>query len=63
MQDIDHYSRVGCPKIHLTLYSTVMRAHRLDDAQLMAFFFMSLSGATQIWFALVEPSRLLHLGG
>ena len=35
-----------------------MRAHGIDDAQLVALFPMSLSGATQKWFALVEPSRV-----
>lgn len=58
MLDIKHYSGVGCPKIHLRLYSTIMRAHGLDDAQLVVFFPMSLNGATQRWFASVEPSRL-----
>ena len=58
MPDIERYSEIGCPKIHLRLYSTVMRAHGIDDAQLVALFPMSLSGATQRWFALVEPSRL-----
>ncbi|RVW98305.1 hypothetical protein CK203_034276 [Vitis vinifera] len=58
MPDIEHYSGIGCPKIHLRLYSTVMRAHGIDDAQLVALFLMSLSGAAQRWFALVEPSRL-----
>ena len=30
----------------------------LDDAQLVTIFPMSLSGATQRWFASVEPLRL-----
>ncbi|RVW82872.1 hypothetical protein CK203_038323 [Vitis vinifera] len=58
MPDIERYSGIGCPKIHLRLYSTVMRAHGIDDAQLVALFPMSLSGAAQRWFASVEPSRL-----
>ncbi|WJZ98511.1 hypothetical protein VitviT2T_017027 [Vitis vinifera] len=58
MPNIEHYSRIGCPKIHLRLYSTVMKAHGIDDAQLVALFPMSLSGAAQRWFASVEPSRL-----
>ena len=58
MPDIDRYSGIGCPKIHLRLYNTVMRAHRIDDAQLVALFPMSLSGAAQRWFTSVEPSRL-----
>ncbi|RVW36774.1 hypothetical protein CK203_117747 [Vitis vinifera] len=58
MPDIERYSGIGCPKIHLRLYSIVMRAHGIDDAQLVALFLMSLSGAAQRWFASVEPSRL-----
>ncbi|RVW59020.1 hypothetical protein CK203_107794 [Vitis vinifera] len=40
------------------LADTVMRAYGIDDAQLVALFPMSLSEATQRWFASVEPSRL-----
>ena len=57
MPNIEHYSGVGCPKIHPRLYRTVMRAYMLDDAQLVTIFPMSLSGATQRWFASVEPLR------
>ena len=32
MPDIEIYSGIGCPKIHLRLYSIVMRAHGIDDA-------------------------------
>ena len=45
MPDFERYSGIGCPKIHLMLYSTVMIAHGIDDAQLVALFPMSLSGA------------------
>ncbi|KAL6342728.1 hypothetical protein AAG906_016562 [Vitis piasezkii] len=48
MPDIERYSGIGCPKIHLRLYSTVMRAHGIDDAY----------GTAQRWFASVKPSRL-----
>ncbi|KAL6328557.1 hypothetical protein AAG906_038752 [Vitis piasezkii] len=58
MPDIERYSGIGCLKIHLRLYSTVMRAHGIDDAQLVALFPMSLSRVAQRWFASVEPSRL-----
>ena len=58
MPDIERYSGIGCPKIHLRLYNTVMRAHGIDDAQLVILFPMSLSGAAQRWFALVELARL-----
>ena len=47
MSEIERYTGIGCSKIHLRLYSTVMRAHGLDEAQLIMFFPMSLSGATQ----------------
>ncbi|RVW71181.1 hypothetical protein CK203_054414 [Vitis vinifera] len=47
MPDIERYSGVSCPKIHLRLYSTVMRAQGIDDAQLVALFPMSLSRAAQ----------------
>ena len=58
MLDIECSSGIDCLKINLRLYNTVMRAHGIDDAQLVALFPMSLSGATQKWFALVEPSRV-----
>ena len=35
-----------------------MRAHGIDDVQLVALFLMSLSGAAQRWFASIKPSRL-----
>ena len=58
MPDIERYSGVGDLKGHLRLYSRIMRAHRLDDTQLVALFPKSLSGVTQRWFASVKPSRL-----
>ncbi|RVW34983.1 hypothetical protein CK203_092506 [Vitis vinifera] len=58
MPDIERYSGIGCPKIRLRLYSTVMRAHKIDDAQLVAIFPMLLSGVGQRWFASVEPSKV-----
>ena len=58
MPDIERYSGIGCPKIHLRLYNTVMRAQGIDDAQLVALFPMSLSGVAQRWLASIEPSRL-----
>ena len=47
MPDIERYTRIGCPRIHLQLYSTVMRGHRLDEAQMIMLFPLSLSGAAQ----------------
>ena len=32
MPDIDRYTRIGCPHIHLRLYSIVMRTHGLDES-------------------------------
>ncbi|RVW20700.1 hypothetical protein CK203_115914 [Vitis vinifera] len=54
MPEIERYTGIGCPRIHLRLYNTVMRAHGLDDAQMVMLFPMSLSGATQRWFASLE---------
>ncbi|RVX05251.1 hypothetical protein CK203_020142 [Vitis vinifera] len=47
MPDMERYTGVGCPRIHLRLYSTVMRALGLDEAQLLTLFPLSLSGMTQ----------------
>ena len=32
MSDIERYTGIGCPRIHLRLYNTVMRAHKLDES-------------------------------
>ena len=45
MLDIERYTGVGCPCIHLRLYSNVMRAHGLDKSQMITMFPLSLSGA------------------
>ncbi|XP_059596919.1 uncharacterized protein LOC100852852 [Vitis vinifera] len=57
MPDIERYTGIGCPRIHLRLYSTVMRAHGLDEPQMITLFPLSLSGAAQRWFASLESSR------
>eukprot|EP00261_Vitis_vinifera_P033576 XP_019074819.1 PREDICTED: uncharacterized protein LOC109122449 [Vitis vinifera] len=57
MPEIERYTGIGCPKIHLRLYSSVMRAHGLDEAHLIMLFPMSLSGAAQRWFASLDVSR------
>ncbi|RVW27300.1 hypothetical protein CK203_107308 [Vitis vinifera] len=57
MPDIERYMGVGCPRIHLRLYSTVMRALGLDEAQLLTLFPLSLNGMTQRWYASLETSR------
>ncbi|RVW84684.1 Transposon Tf2-2 polyprotein [Vitis vinifera] len=57
MPNIERYTGIRCPRIHLQLYSTVMRGHRLDEAQMIMLFPLSLSGAAQRWFASLDPSR------
>ena len=57
MPDIERYTGVGCPRIHLRLYSTVMRALGLDEAQLLTLVPLSLSGVTQRWYASLELSH------
>ena len=36
---------MDCPHVPLRLYIIVMRAYRLEEAQMVMFFPMSLSGA------------------
>nr|CAN67366.1 hypothetical protein VITISV_007976 [Vitis vinifera] len=57
MPEIERYTGIGCPRIHLRLYSTIMRAHGLDEDQMIMLFPMSLSGAAQRWFASLDVSR------
>ena len=57
MPDMERYTGVRCPRIHLRLYSTVMRALGLDEVQLLILFPLSLSGTTQRWYASLESSR------
>ncbi|KAL6340576.1 hypothetical protein AAG906_010484 [Vitis piasezkii] len=50
--EIERYTGIGYPKIHLRLYNSVMRAHGLDEVHLIMLFPMSLSGVAQcsIWY-------------
>ena len=32
MLDIERYTRIRCPYIHLQLYITVMHGHKLDES-------------------------------
>ena len=57
MPDIERYTGIGCPRIHLQLYSAVMRRHRLGKAQMIMLFPLSLSGAAQRWFSSLDPLR------
>ena len=54
MLDIERYTGIGCPRIHLQLYNAIMRGHRLDKAQMIMLFPLSLSGAAQRWFASLD---------
>ena len=56
MPEIERYTGVGCPCIHLKLYNTFMRALGLDEAQLLTLFPLSLSDTTQKWYAFLESS-------
>ena len=56
MSEIERYIGIGCPHIHLRLYSMIMRAHGLDESHMILFFHMSLSGAAQRWFASLDVS-------
>ncbi|KAL6340654.1 hypothetical protein AAG906_010562 [Vitis piasezkii] len=38
MFEIVRNTGIGCPRIHLRLYSIVTRAHGLDEAQMVMFF-------------------------
>ena len=58
--DIERYTGIGCPRIHLQLYSAVMRRHRLDESQMIMIFPLSLSGAAQRWFASLDPRDVGH---
>ena len=57
MSDIEGYTGIGCPRIHLQLYNIFMRGQRLDEAQMIMLFPLSLSGVAQRWFASLDPSR------
>ena len=57
MLEIERHTRIGCSRIHLRLYNSVMRAQGLDKAQMIMIFPMSLSGAAQRWFASLDVPR------
>ena len=57
MPDIERYTRIGCPRIHLQLYNAFMHEHRLDETQMIMLFPLSLSGPAHHWFASLDPSR------
>ena len=57
MPDNERYTGIGCPRIHLQLYTVVKRGHGLDETHMIMLFPLSLSGAAQRWFASLDPSR------
>ena len=57
MPDIERYTSISCLHLHLKLYSIVMRAHGLDESQMITLLPLSLSGAAQRWFASLKSSR------
>ena len=57
MPYIERYTGIGCLRIHLQLYTAVLCGHRLDEAQMIILFPLSLSGADQRWFASLDPLR------
>ena len=63
MLEMEKYMGIGYPRIHLRLYSTVMRAHKLDEAHMVMLFPMSLSSVTQHWFTSLDVSRHMTLDG
>ena len=52
--EIKRYIDIGFSCIHLRLYSTVMRAHGLDEAQMIILFPMSLNGVAKYWITFVK---------
>ena len=57
MLEIEQYTGIGFSCINLRLYSTVMRAHGLDEAQMIMLFPMSLSEVAQRWLASLDVSH------
>ena len=45
------------PPYSLAIYNTNMRGHRLDVAQMIMLFPLSLSGDAQRWFASLDHLR------
>ena len=43
--NIERYTGMVCPRLHLRLYSTVMRAHGLDESQMITLFAISEWGS------------------
>ena len=56
MQEIERYTNRGCPRFYLRLYIIVIRAYRLDEAQILMLLPMSLNGVVQSWYASLDAS-------
>ena len=48
MPNIEKYTGIGCPRIHLRLYSTGMKVHGLDESHMITLFPLSLSGGQRL---------------
>ena len=57
MPERERCSGVGCPRIHLKVYNMLMRAHSLDESQMIMLFPMSLSRIVQKWYVSLDISR------
>ncbi|KAL6347767.1 hypothetical protein AAG906_026296 [Vitis piasezkii] len=49
MPEIEQYTGIGCPRIHLRLYSTVMKAHGLDEAQMIICLMEGVGGLEALY--------------
>ena len=47
MSEIERYIGRGCPLVHLRFYTIVIRAYRLDEAQMLMLFPMFLNAIAQ----------------
>ncbi|RVW85629.1 hypothetical protein CK203_037490 [Vitis vinifera] len=57
MPDIERYTGIGCPRLHLRLYSHRDEGSWTGRASDDYSFSTILSGAAQRWFASLEASR------
>ena len=55
MPDIQRYTGIGCPRIHLQLYSAVMRGHRLDEAQMIMLFSSVAEWCRLVLVCIIRP--------
>ena len=55
MPNIERYKGIGCPRIHLKLYSAVMREHRLDETQIIMLFPFVTEWCRSVLVCLIGP--------